>query len=468
MKNKCQVFTPRDYVNRLLDSIDYTCNLYGKKIMENSCGDGNILAEVVRRYIYDCKLRGIPVSEIKNGLSEDIFGVEIDSKQYCKCIDRLNALVQKNGILSVSWNITCENYLKKNDDIKYDFVVGNPPYITYGELKKREREYLKRYFISCKKGKFDYCYAFLEKSLNSLAHNGKMAYLIPSSVYKTVFGKKIRDMMLPYVEKVIDYAQEKVFQDALVKSSVIVLNKEREDAELLYKNDSLKTEITISYKMLGEKWFFSKVNTDGRRFGDYFKVSHVVATLCNEAFVIKKWDVNGENNYVCNGYVLENYLVRDAISPKNIRSGKAEKIIFPYDYDENHKLIRFDECEFRERFPGISDYLNQFRKKLDNRDKDVSAQWFEYGRSQALGYLDSDKALISTIISNEVSVYNLNRKAIPYAGMYIVPKNNKMTINEGVDILRNKAFLEYVRKVGIPINGESVRITSKDIENYMF
>lgn len=191
MKKKYQVFTPRDYVNRLLDSIDYTCDLYGKKIMENSCGDGNILVEVVRRYIYDCKSRGISTVEIKKGLSEDIFGVEIDSNQYCKCIDRLNAIAQENGILSVSWNITCENYLRKKDVVKYDFVVGNPPYITYGELKNRDREYLKNNFISCKKGKFDYCYAFLEKSMNSLAYNGKMAYLIPSSIYKTVFGKKL-------------------------------------------------------------------------------------------------------------------------------------------------------------------------------------------------------------------------------------------------------------------------------------
>lgn len=275
-------------------------------------------------------------------------------------------------------------------------------------------------------------------------------------------------MMLPYVEKVIDYTQEKVFKDALVKSSVIVLNKERDKDDLLYKNDSVNVEITLSSKMLGEKWFFSNVNTEGRRFGDYFKVSHVVATLCNEAFVLKKWYLDRENNYVCNGYVLENNLVRDAISPKNMRSGIPEKIIFPYDYDENHKLIRFEESEFRERFSGVNDYLNQFRDKLDNRDKDASAQWFEYGRSQALRYLDSDKALISTIISNEVMVYKLDRKAIPYAGMYIIPKNNEMTIKEGIDVLRDKPFLEYIRKVGIPINGVSVRVTSKDIENYMF
>jgi hypothetical protein len=43
MNEKCQVFTPENYVEELLDSIGYTQQLHGKKILENSCGDGNIL-----------------------------------------------------------------------------------------------------------------------------------------------------------------------------------------------------------------------------------------------------------------------------------------------------------------------------------------------------------------------------------------------------------------------------------------
>lgn len=48
MNKKCQIFTPENYVIELLDSVGYTENLYGKKILENSCGDGNILAIIVQ------------------------------------------------------------------------------------------------------------------------------------------------------------------------------------------------------------------------------------------------------------------------------------------------------------------------------------------------------------------------------------------------------------------------------------
>ena len=32
MNRKCQVFTPKDYVKKLLDIVGYTNNLYGKKM----------------------------------------------------------------------------------------------------------------------------------------------------------------------------------------------------------------------------------------------------------------------------------------------------------------------------------------------------------------------------------------------------------------------------------------------------
>ena len=65
MNKKCQVFTPNDYVKELLDSVGYIDNLYGKKILENSCGDGNILVEVVQRYIDDCRVQGFSRTKMK-------------------------------------------------------------------------------------------------------------------------------------------------------------------------------------------------------------------------------------------------------------------------------------------------------------------------------------------------------------------------------------------------------------------
>ena len=53
--SKCQIFTPPHIVKYMLDKIDYNCNIFGKRIIDKSCGTGNILVEVVERFILDAK-----------------------------------------------------------------------------------------------------------------------------------------------------------------------------------------------------------------------------------------------------------------------------------------------------------------------------------------------------------------------------------------------------------------------------
>ena len=53
--SKCQIFTPPHIVKYMLDKIDYTSKIFNKKIVDNACGTGNILVEVVERFIADAK-----------------------------------------------------------------------------------------------------------------------------------------------------------------------------------------------------------------------------------------------------------------------------------------------------------------------------------------------------------------------------------------------------------------------------
>lgn len=49
-----------------------------RKILENSCGVGNVLAVIVTMYIEDCLSIGHTTRQIQTGLESDIFCVEID------------------------------------------------------------------------------------------------------------------------------------------------------------------------------------------------------------------------------------------------------------------------------------------------------------------------------------------------------------------------------------------------------
>ncbi|MXN88471.1 Eco57I restriction-modification methylase domain-containing protein [Pasteurella canis] len=468
---KSQVFTPENYVKELLDSVGYCKNIVNKTILENSCGDGNILVEVVKRYIEEAMKLKYSNEKIKKLLENNIYGFEFDKVQFRRCIHRLNLVTEENGIQNVKWKIYNEDYLKSELNIKFDFIVGNPPYITYSDLSKEERIFIRGKYETCQQGKFDYCYAFIEHSIKFLSNNGKMSYLIPSSIFKTVFGNKLREFIKQYIILIKDYTKEKIFDNALVKSSIIILDKNYTGKNVQYLDMSSNNKLYINKKTMKKKWIFSNdFNMGKNRFGDYFKVSHVVATLLNKAYVINEimyQDIDGY--YKVENFRIEKDIVMPTTTPRAMRYGKTEKIIFPYKYIDN-RLIKYEEKEFEKLYPGAFAYLNKFKEDLVKRKSDSTSKWFEYGRSQALLGIRCEKLLISTIITDRVYTYRLDEECVPYGGMYISIRegNKKYDLDFAKKILESQSFINYVRKAGINISGNSLRITSRDIENFYF
>ena len=83
-------------------------------------------------------------------------------------------------------------FLKSFISEKFDFIIGNPPYITYSDLNKTTRSFIKKKFYSLFRRKPDYYYAFIERSIKALADDGKLAYLIPNNIFKNRFADRLR------------------------------------------------------------------------------------------------------------------------------------------------------------------------------------------------------------------------------------------------------------------------------------
>ena len=94
----CKVFTPTDVVNEMLDLIGYTSDLINKKILENSCGTGNFLCEIVSRYIEDAKNHHLTDKEIKTGLRRDVYGIEKEASVLRQCLDNLDLIMDEGKV----------------------------------------------------------------------------------------------------------------------------------------------------------------------------------------------------------------------------------------------------------------------------------------------------------------------------------------------------------------------------------
>ena len=192
------------------------------------------------------------------------------------------------------------------------------------------------------------------------------------------------------------------------------------------KNVIYKTKLTedkkIINKVLHQKlWDFDNDTIDKElKLFDYFNFSVSIATLCNKAFIIK--DYTEDINYVyIDKFKLEKKILKNAISGRNQCFNYKEKIIFPYKYKKG-ELIRYSENEIIEKFPFAYEFLCHNKNDLLKRTSDKSAKWFEYGRSQALKHLNQDKLFVSSVITNQVRVYDLGKNDIPYSGIYITKK----------------------------------------------
>lgn len=471
----CQIATPVEYAQFMLKIAEYTTNVYDSKILENSCGGGNVLCEVVRVFIEQGLLEHTK-EEVKNQIQKNLCGIELDKNKIDECVKKLNNIASEYDIYDVKWNIINTDFLSYNISEKYDYIIGNPPYISYKNLSNDSRDFCKQNFKSCKKGKFDYCYAFIEKSINSLSKNGKLVYLIPSSIFKNVFAEKLRSLLLRDIIAIYDNFEGKVFEHASVSPSIFLYQDGCNTTKIEYcdcnHNGFKYIKKLFDKSKLEGKWVFEQNDIDVNnkiKLGDIFIIGNSIATLSNECFLIKNYCKTEYDNILKTGeYKLERELLKDAVSANSINNNKKYKIIFPYRYDEQGKLIRYSSDEFEKKFPFTYQYLLTKKDKLDERTSDHNTSWFEYGRSQALRNMNKKKLMISIMVTDKVNVYQLDKDTIPYSGIYIIQKDTKYTLSYAKRILESPSFLKYIRSIGISSEGKAKRITCNDVKNFKF
>ena len=150
--NNVKVFTPKHVIYLMMDACSYGSSLPSeyilyRHVMDNSCGNGAILKEVVSAYVtafykrkHKCpsaqyvymvdEFTKEQKDELRHELELFIHGIEIDAELHKQCIENLNKFVfEEYGLTDVKWDIICDDALTCHKyDGMMDYVFGNPPY----------------------------------------------------------------------------------------------------------------------------------------------------------------------------------------------------------------------------------------------------------------------------------------------------------------------------------------------------
>ena len=207
--------TPQIIIKKLFDSIiKYTSEngINIQNILEPSCG----------------------TCEIVNYCDNIFNGVHIDAIEFnVKIFERIKHLSFKNSV-----SIIQEDFIIFNSQIKYDLIVGNPPYFVL-EKGYKISEQMEPYIY----GRPNIFGLFIIQALSMLATNGILAFIIPKSFLNSSYYSKIRNYIKETCKiiEIIDFEKDNKFIDTQQSTFGIILKKE-------LNNDILPVECNYSVK----------------------------------------------------------------------------------------------------------------------------------------------------------------------------------------------------------------------------
>lgn len=455
-------YTPNFIVKSILDLSGYNGDSILKKhVIDNSCGDGAFLEEIVHRYCTVAFAKSLSVEEISCDLAKYVHGIEIDPIECGKCRDRITSIAASYGICHVEWDIICGDALKIHDfDGKMNFVLGNPPYVRVHNLSSSLDDIKK--FSFAQGGMTDLFIVFYEIGLRMLCQNGILGYITPSSFFNSVAGSYMRNYVVSnsLLKKVVDLKHCQVFS-ATTYTTIIIMQRDNKKNQIDYYRfnehkllpEYVEKLSSDDYFIGGNFYFSTKENLHLLKqiHTNYGKsdilVKNGYATLCDEVFI---QDVNFESPF--------------AIPVVKASKGIMQKIIFPY--DENAHLLSEKTLQ---KDPWLYRYLLNQKEILIKRsnERDAKMYWYAFGRSQALLDTFKDKLAINTLIRNDQDFKFVNAPAGigVYGGLYII--SNTVPMSEVVSQLRSSEFITYVSLLAKYKSGGYYTFSSKDVKSFL-
>lgn len=212
--------TDEDIILCMVDLLFKNNRLKDMKILEPSVGTGNLIVGLVCR-LFEKRVSSEELRIILNNIymmdisSEMINFAEINIKSYISCLYKIpyelvnqwnfnfiqtdvsvKAGCDIKGIKETVSGVDIKEKLQ-NGEIVFDYVIGNPPYITlYGKRDVKKNEEVREYYISnydfvpksVKNGKFNITMFFFEQALQWLKENGELVFIVDISLFESAFA----------------------------------------------------------------------------------------------------------------------------------------------------------------------------------------------------------------------------------------------------------------------------------------
>lgn len=560
-----EFYTPTEVIDYILTSVGYTYSydIETKNLLDPACGSGGFLVRASRRLIsrYLMKFRKTDKRELRDpkkwkdivsrlspdeakiileSLQEHIYGLDINP--FACHIAEMNLLFQiidlyqkvrekytdyklkrfkiyrtdslEKPTQKQIIDYTHSAFLEEQDEIdgikekKFDFVVGNPPYVRVQHLADIDKKKYAESYKTAEKN-YDIYVLFFERGLQWLKENARLGYICSNRFTTVNYGEKLREYILQnsVIEEFVDFKDTGVFKDALNYPSIIILRKYQikdyfvracnfkkkdenvteRDLTYMLKRDirkikSIKDHVQNEYyetfavpintisskgfyfvsyykqrlleKLKGTKLKLKDISATKKETSALFEGSSTgykdiyVARFIKKSgfYSIVKSSVNGKE------YKIENELIKTYIEDagKWLPTYKNFVLLFPYQKRGNKYQI-ITEKELGDKFPLCWEYFNEHKNLLKNRKSLKNPIWYAYSAPRSLENYGIVKLLIQGFsIYSSVSIDKTGDIFFgpDIYGLPIVETHQKLT-KYFLAILNSSLTNFFIRQVGV-------------------
>lgn len=196
------IFTRIEVVDFILDLVGYVASepLHHHRILEPSFGEGDFLLPIVERLLAAWREHGGNVSSVDAELGEAIRGVELHRKTFISTRKTVVNRLVNEGISAAVASTLADQWLIQGDfllerqNARFDFVVGNPPYVRQELIPAPLlSEYRRRYQTMFDRA--DIYIPFIERSLSLLNQGGTLGFICADRWMKNRYGGPLREFI---------------------------------------------------------------------------------------------------------------------------------------------------------------------------------------------------------------------------------------------------------------------------------
>lgn len=367
-------------------------------VLVPGCGKGTFIEGITRW----CQKHNSPVPQI--------VGIEIDADRAAIARERF---AEYPVVLIIN-----EDFLtaESSQDIgKYDYVVGNPPYVPITQLSKEDKNRYRKRFQTAR-GRFDLYLLFFERSLQCLKTNGRLVFVTPEKFMYIQSAEPFRMLVSNKLIEEIDLLNEDTFGHLVTYPAVttIVNNSPSTMFRLIaYSNQPVNTPVPLR----GSSWlpFGDQITPQNKRtlWDICERISCGVATGADAVFVKKNTELIPSFKPFVHPTISGRELV---LTDSTIRV--KHSMIIPY--YTNGKLIAFEDLG------GLMPYLSlpEIRNRLLERTCVAHKPWYAFHENPPLEAMLRPKILCKDITNRPFFWVDKEGTIVPrHSVYYMVPKN---------------------------------------------